>query len=309
ARILEVSCAPRFAAVVAAKYRVAVRRVGAGAGAEGIDGQGVRVGPARILEVSCAPRFAAVVAAKYRVAVRRVEAGAGAEGIDGQGFRVGREQLLILGNGTIGPLVRFFGVGIEAGTHRGFPRLAPVARTVESALENSVVALTANGAIKHDHLLRRIRAAGETLNLLPRQPLRFIRPRSPVVVGSPDAFVCGCEHRVSLAGAIEVEREHLPGRPRTRGPRFARITREPAAAFARPGQNDFWIQWIDGNLSGQRIREIADGCERPAPVMADLEPPPRGGINDVRICRVKSRAASRVATKLRVVDHAPVATA
>ena len=40
-----------------------------------------------------------------------------------------------------------------------------------------------------------------------------------------------------------------------------------------------------------------------------FEPPARGGVDDVRIGRMKSRAAGRVAAKLRVVDHAPVAAA
>ena len=43
-RVLEISGAPRFAAVVAAVHRVAMRRVEAGAGVEGIDGQRFRVG-------------------------------------------------------------------------------------------------------------------------------------------------------------------------------------------------------------------------------------------------------------------------
>src|ERR1039458_7862423 len=76
----------------------------------------------RILEVSCAPRCAAVIAAIHRVAVRRVEAGAGVEGINGERFGVGRQQLVVLRNGTIGPLVGFLGLGVEALAHRRLDR-------------------------------------------------------------------------------------------------------------------------------------------------------------------------------------------
>ena len=66
----------------------------------------------RILEVSRAPRFPAVVATIHRVAVRRVEAGAGVEGINGERFGVGREQLVVLRNRAVGPLVGFLRLSV-----------------------------------------------------------------------------------------------------------------------------------------------------------------------------------------------------
>ena len=66
--------------------------------------------------------------------------------------------------------------------------------TREAALEHAVIVLAANGTVQHNEFFRRVRTAGETLNLLPRQALGFLQPRLPIVVRSPDAFIRGSEH-------------------------------------------------------------------------------------------------------------------
>ena len=103
-----------------------------------------------ILKVGGAPGFAAIVTAIYGVAVGRMETSAGVECIDRQRPGIGGEELMILGDGTVGPLVRLLGFGVQSLAHGRLPGLSAVPRAIEAATEFAVLLLAADGAIQHD---------------------------------------------------------------------------------------------------------------------------------------------------------------
>ena len=158
----------------------------------------------RVHEVSGTPGFARVIAAKDSVEMRRMETGAGIHGVHGERPGIGGKQLMVLGDGAIGPLIGFAGFGVESFAHSRLPALAAIARTVEPAFENAILLLAANGAIEYDDAALPIRAAGKALKFVPRQSLGFLDPGAADVVGTPNAFSGGGEHRLISLRALSL---------------------------------------------------------------------------------------------------------
>jgi len=80
-------------------------------------------------------------------------------------------------------------------------------------------------------------------------------------------------------------------------------------AISRAHEHNVWVRRIERDLAGERVLEVANGCERPATVMADLQPTPGRGIDDIGIERMKARPTLGVGSQLCLVDHPPVVTA
>ena len=264
---------------------------------------------AGIHEVDGSPGLPAVIAAINGVAVGRVKTGAGVESENGERFGIGGQQLLILGDGAVSPRVRLPGFGVEAAPHCRFPGFPAVARTVEAAVERAVLILAAHRTVKHQELARGLGTARETLDFLPRQALRLVRPIPAAIIRTPDAPFRGGEDHALRTGAIEVKSEQAAGRSIAGGPCLAGISGEPAAAVARTRKHQPRVGRIDGDFPLERLLEVAEGGKGAATVASEPKLALGGGVEDVRIGGMKGRPALGVAAKLGLVDHAPVVAA
>ena len=160
-----------------------------------------------------------------------MEAGAGVRDIDRQRLGVGAQHVLVLRDRAVGPLVGLLRIDVEAPAHGRLPGLAAIAGTVDAAPEGAVFQLAGHGAVQHD--AGRIGATGKSFDLLPRQPMRLLRPRLPAVVGPPDALVRGGEHArpcstPALGGGLLCRRRLAFG-TRAGRPRHRRLVGVPNA--------------------------------------------------------------------------------